>query len=210
MVEALKVREIDGVLVWKLDRLSRQQRNLAQVLAACEKHKAFVASVTEPINTSEIMGQFVAEMLVAQARTESANTSIRQKRKAKEQLQQGLPPSNGKRCFGYDRKYTSVVEEEAALLREVRDRLFAGESLRSVCFDFEKRNIRGTQGTCGEPTSFNASSCRQRPPLTESSMGHCIQAHGRLSLASTTRCACARCSRAVLPQSGKVRRESTC
>ena len=59
------------------------------------------------IDTSQSYGQFIAELLVAQARMESANTSARQMRKAQEQREQGLPPSNGRRCFGYNRGYTA-------------------------------------------------------------------------------------------------------
>ena len=100
MPDALRSGELDGVLVWKLDRLTRQQRDLVRVMEACEVHKAFIASVTEPINTADNIGQFVAELLVAQARMESANTSLRQRRKAKEQREHGVPPSNGRRCRG--------------------------------------------------------------------------------------------------------------
>src|SRR6185312_15088402 len=146
MLGALRSGEINGVVVWKLDRLSRQQRDLVRVTEACEVHKAFIASVMEPIDTSQSYGQFIAELLVAQARMESANTSAGQQRKAQEQREQGLPPSNGRRCFGYERGYTAVVPEEAALLREARDRLFAGESMRGICFDFQARGIVSTAG----------------------------------------------------------------
>ena len=146
MLVAIREGEIDGVIVWKLDRLSRQQRDLARVLETCAPHKAFVASVTEPIDTRESYGQFVAELLVAQARMESANTSVRQKRKAREQAEQGLPPTNGKRCFGYDKRYSVLVAEEAAVIREARDRLFAGETLRSVALDLGRRGVVGTEG----------------------------------------------------------------
>ncbi len=134
------------MLTWKFDRLTRQQRDLARVLEACALHRGFIASITEPIDTREPHGQFVAELLVAQARMESANTSARQRRKAQEQREQGLPPTNGKRTFGYRRKYEGVVAEEAAIIRETRDRLFAGESLRSICLDLNDRGIRSTDG----------------------------------------------------------------
>ena len=146
MLASLRSGEINGVVVWKLDRLSRQQRDFVRVTEACEAHKAFIASVMEPIDTSQSYGQFIAELLVAQARMESANTSARQTRKALEQREQGLPPSNGRRCFGYTRGYTAIVPEEAALLREARDRLYAGESMRGVCFDFQVRGVVSTAG----------------------------------------------------------------
>lgn len=146
MLDALRSGELDGVLVWKLDRLTRQQRDLVRIMEACAVHKAFVASVTEPINTADNIGQFVAELLVAQARMESANTSVRQFRKAKEQRAQGLPPISGKRCFGYDQRYTRVIPEEATLIRDARDRLLAGESLNSIARDWGERGIRTTGG----------------------------------------------------------------
>ena len=154
MLGALRAGEINGVVVWKLDRLSRQQRDLVRVTEACEVHKAFIASVMEPIDTSQSYGQFIAELLVAQARMESANTSARQTRKAQEQREQGLPPSNGRRCFGYNRGYSETVPEEAALLREARDRLFAGESMRGVCFDFQARGVVSTAGNAWRTQIF--------------------------------------------------------
>jgi site-specific DNA recombinase len=146
MLECLRGGEIDGVVVWKLDRLTRQQRDLVRVMEACEVHKAFIASVTEPINTADNIGQFVAELLVAQARMESANTSMRQRRKAKEQRERGEPPPAGKRCFGYEKSYLAIVEDEANEIRRARDRVLAGESLRSICFDWNARGLRTTSG----------------------------------------------------------------
>src|SRR5438874_392404 len=53
MLVSLRTGDIDRLVVWKLDRLTRQQRDLARVVEACEPRKAFVASVTEPIDTRE-------------------------------------------------------------------------------------------------------------------------------------------------------------
>ena len=94
----------------------------------------------------ETHGQFVAELLVAQARMESANTSTRSKRQARQQRLLGLPPSHGRRCFGYTKRYEAVVPEEVALVREAIDRLFAGESLRGICFDWEERGVKTADG----------------------------------------------------------------
>lgn len=87
-------------------------------MEACDGHAGFIASVMEPIDTRETYGQFVAELLVAQARMESANTSARQRRKAAQLAADGVPVSTGKRCFGYTRNKDSIVADEAALIRE--------------------------------------------------------------------------------------------
>lgn len=154
LLESLRSGAIHGVVVWKLDRLTRQQRDLSRVMEACEPNKGFISSVMEPIDTRESYGQFVAELLVAQARMESANTAARQRRKAQEQREQGLPPTNGKRTFGYDQRYTTVIDEEAAIVRAVRDRVFAGESLRSISVDLERRGVRSTEGNLIRPQNL--------------------------------------------------------
>ena len=146
LIEVLRAGEIDGVVVWKLDRLARQHRDLARVLDLCQENRAFVASVTESINTRESSGQMIAAILTSVAHQESSNSRLRGKRKAMEQREQGLPPTNGKRCFGYERRYTAIVPEEAVVVREARDRIFAGESQRGVCLDLEARGITGTDG----------------------------------------------------------------
>ena len=146
MLGALRDEAIDGVVVWKLDRLTRQQRDLARVMDACEARSGFIASVTEPIDTRETYGQFVAELLVAQARMESANTSVRSRRKAQEHRDAGLPPVHGRRTFGYQKGYTAIVPEEAQLVREASTRILAGESVRGICLDWERRGVRTITG----------------------------------------------------------------
>ena len=56
MLVALRTGDLDGLVVWKLDRLTRQQRDLVRVMEACEARKAFVASVVEAIDTREPHG----------------------------------------------------------------------------------------------------------------------------------------------------------
>jgi site-specific DNA recombinase len=146
MLGALRDGTVDGIVVWKLDRLTRQQRDLSRVMEACESRRAFIASVMEPIDTRETYGQFVAELLVAQARMESANTSVRSRRKAQEERDQGLPPTHGRRCFGYEKGYRAVVPAEQALVHEAIERLFAGESMRGICVDWEARGVKTITG----------------------------------------------------------------
>ena len=154
MLAGLSNGDLDGIVVWKLDRLTRQQRDLVRVMEACEPTRAFVASVVEAIDTREAHGQFVAELLVAQARMESANASTRQRRKAVQQREKGQPPTSGIRCFGYTKGYTAIVPEEAALVREAVDGLFAGRSLNGVCREWESRGVRTTLGNAWRTQVF--------------------------------------------------------
>ena len=53
---------------------------------------------------------------------------------------------HGRRCFGYTKRYEALVPEEVALVREAIDRLFAGESLRGICFDWGARGVKTADG----------------------------------------------------------------
>jgi len=141
MIAALRERAIDGVLVWKVDRLSRRQRDFVRVDEECETSKGFIATVVEGLDTRQPTGRFVAELLVAQARMESEDTSLRVKRAHQQMAQQGRPVTGGLRAYGYTRDRSAIVPEEAELIREAIAKVCNGASLRSITLDWQKRGI---------------------------------------------------------------------
>ena len=141
MLESVRDKDVDGVLAWKMDRITRRQRDLVRLDEACEEAGAFIATVVENIDTREPTGRFVAELLVAQARMESENSSIRVTRKHEEMAKAGRPSLGGTRMYGYSKDRMTIVPEEAALIREAMQRVFAGEGLRGICRDWEQREV---------------------------------------------------------------------
>lgn len=141
MLAAVQERQIDGVLSWKMDRISRRQRDLVRLDETCEGAGGFIATVVEGIDTRQPTGRFVAELLVAQARMESENASIRQARKHEERAAAGKPSLGGTRMFGYNITRTAVIADEATLIREAARRVLAGEGLRGICWDWRRRGI---------------------------------------------------------------------
>ena len=146
MLEAVRDKHVDGVLAWKIDRITRRQRDLVRLDEACEGAGGFIATVMENIDTREPTGRFVAELLVAQARMESENSSIRVTRKQEEMAKAGKPSLGGTRAFGYSKDHTVIVPEEAELIREAVQRIIAGESIRGICIDWEKRGVKTPTG----------------------------------------------------------------
>jgi site-specific DNA recombinase len=59
----------------------------------------------------------------------------------------GQGKGGGSRPFGYDKDRVTIRESEAELIREAATRVLAGEGLRSVVKDFERRGIRTVSGT---------------------------------------------------------------
>lgn len=139
MLEAVRTHEIDGVLAWKMDRISRRPKDLVRLDEVCEAAGGFIATVTEGINTSEATGQFVSMMLVSMAQMESANTSMRVKRAQAANAVAGKPSPGGRRAYGYCTDRMALVPEEAALVKEAANRILGGESLRGITTDWKAR-----------------------------------------------------------------------
>jgi DNA invertase Pin-like site-specific DNA recombinase len=146
MLAAVREGAIDGVLAWKVDRLSRRQRDFVRLDEECETSKGFIATVVEGLDTREATGRFVAELLTAQARMESENTSTRVKRAHQQMAKQGRPILGGTRAFGYSKDRKGIVAEEAVLIREAVERIFAGAGLRGIALDWQTRGVKSPTG----------------------------------------------------------------
>lgn len=150
MLEDIASGRIDAVVVWHLDRLHRNPKELEEFIETCESARVtHLASVQGEIDLSTHDGRFHARIMGAVARKESDDKSRRATRKHLELAQTGRP-GGGRRPYGYtaDRQ---VVAEEAAVIREATRRLLAGETLMAVATDLNRRGIptaRGTRWTC--------------------------------------------------------------
>jgi DNA invertase Pin-like site-specific DNA recombinase len=151
MIAAVKAREIDVVLAWKLDRLTRRLRDFSALDEACEAAGARVVTVVDAIDTSTSAGRVVASIMVSLARAESENISLRVTRKHEELAKAGRPSAGGSRAFGYSQDRMTIVEDEAAMIRAAVDRIMAGESTRGICREWEGRGIVSTTGKSWKP-----------------------------------------------------------
>jgi DNA invertase Pin-like site-specific DNA recombinase len=145
LLEDIGTRRIDAVVVWHLDRLHRNPKELEEFFEVCDAAKvSHIATVTGDIDLSSHDGKFQARILGAVARKESDDKSRRSTRKHLEIAQAGRW-AGGRRPYGYtnDRE---VIPEEAEVIREAARRLLAGETLWSVTSDFNLRNIATARG----------------------------------------------------------------
>jgi site-specific DNA recombinase len=129
---------VKGLVFFKLDRFVRDHGDFERALAVVEAHGAFLASVTEPLDTSTPMGEAIARLLVTFARMESQTIALRVAAQAEQQAYLGRPWRGGRRrAYGYegrqvdedgnvingDRVGIAVIEEERALIAEIAERL---------------------------------------------------------------------------------------
>lgn len=66
------LKEGDVLVVWKLDRIARSLGDLLGILARLKAKKIGLRSLTEPIDTSSAIGEFMVQVLGAVAQLEKA------------------------------------------------------------------------------------------------------------------------------------------
>jgi len=132
MLQDIEAGRLDAVVVYNTDRLTRRPIELEQFTAICEAAglRQLVA-VTGDIDLGNDDGMFMARVLAAVAAKESGRKSERLRRKARESAEAGRP-NGGVRPFGYEKDQMTVVESEAAVIRELADRFLAGEATASL------------------------------------------------------------------------------
>ena len=137
--------EVDGTVVWKLDRLTRRPADFERFWAVCEHRGCFLASVTEPIDSSTELGVAIVRILVTFAGLESSTKSIRIKAKMRELAQQGRPPG-GPRPYGWTQDRTALVPAEARAIREAADKVLRGASLSAIARHWNTSGSRTQRG----------------------------------------------------------------
>jgi len=149
MMDRVERGEFAGICVWKLDRLTRQMRELSPILEKVRKSGAFLMSVTDAnVDTTTPIGEALLGFIIAQGAQESENTKLRVKAAEKERALEGKPHGGGHRSYGYRwvDKRLEVVAEEKKQIRWAVKNLNGGDSLRLTAAKLNERGSRTTTG----------------------------------------------------------------
>lgn len=147
MLEGIKAAELDGVVVWHLDRLHRSPKELEEFFEACD-----AAGITElgtvfgDVDLATSDGRLVARIMGAVARQESDAKSRRLRAKHLELAKAGKLGGRGVRRYGYEADLVTLRVCEPNIIRDCAERVIAGESIRSLC---KELNERGEQTASG-------------------------------------------------------------
>jgi site-specific DNA recombinase len=132
MLQAIENGEIDTVVAWSLDRLTRNARDRLALVDACRKHGTIISlakgSDMDPTTAS---GRLVIGVLGEAAQMEIDQKSERQTAAARQRAKLGRAPI-GTRLTGYTPN-GETIPDEAALIRRIYDLFYAGESLYGIC-----------------------------------------------------------------------------
>ena len=146
--EMVERREVDSVIICKLDRLTRSLGDLAQLLELFDKYDVALVSLSESLDTKSAAGRLVINVMGAVAQWEREVISERTKaaldfKKSKGQRVGNLP-------FGYSLGKNGLLVENplemeiAKAVRDLRDNLRL--SYRAVAESLNRQGYRTRNG----------------------------------------------------------------
>lgn len=156
MIAAIEARDIDALVVWDIDRLTRTPRELEDIIDLADRFQLKLANVGGDIDLSTPMGRMTARIKGTVARQEVEQMSRRLKRKFEQNRQDGKP--HGLVPFGYRRlpvtddrgrvigSRDEIDPAEAEAIREMYQRVIAGDTLRSLAKYINDSGFTTTRG----------------------------------------------------------------
>lgn len=118
----------------------------------CEETGVLIHSVNAGgLNLSDPYGVMVARSMTNFAAFEVSVMKKRIERKHRELAESGAWP--GTRVYGYA-KDSTVIPEEAEIIREMADRVLAGEGFNEIARDLNRRGVKTTRGAQGRAATI--------------------------------------------------------
>jgi site-specific DNA recombinase len=143
LLDDIRARKIDVIVVYKVDRLTRSLADFAKLVELFDAHGVSFVSVTQQFNTTTSMGRLTLNVLLSFAQFEREVTSERIRDKIAASKRKGIWVG-GTLPLGYEMKdgKIAVVEEEAELVRSIFRRYVELGSVNELLRDLRERNIR--------------------------------------------------------------------
>ena len=118
LVEAVRARRIDTIVVYKVDRLTRSLADFAKLVELFDEHGVSFVSVTQAFNTTTSMGRLTLNVLLSFAQFEREVTGERIRDKIAASKKKGIW-MGGVVPLGYrvEARALHVVEEHAAIIK---------------------------------------------------------------------------------------------
>src|SRR5580698_9818435 len=143
LLNDIRARKIDVIVVYKVDRLTRSLADFAKLVELFDAHGVSFVSVTQQFNTTTSMGRLTLNILLSFAQFEREVTAERIRDKVAASKRKGIWVG-GNLPLGYEMKdgKIAVVEEEAKQVRFIYRRYLELGSVNELVRDLGQRNIK--------------------------------------------------------------------
>src|SRR5229473_1808744 len=143
LLDDIRARKIDVIVVYKVDRLTRSLADFAKLVELFDAHGVSFVSVTQQFNTTTSMGRLTLNVLLSFAQFEREVTSERIRDKIAASKRKGLWVG-GPLPLGYEMKdgKVAVVEDEAERVRLIYRRYLELSGVNALVRDLKDKDIR--------------------------------------------------------------------
>jgi DNA invertase Pin-like site-specific DNA recombinase len=130
-----RLAEVDAIVFWRLDRLSRSVAHFSKVLEETQAADVQLVSTDQPIDTASAMGKAFVQISSVFAELEAGTTSERSRQMMAYKHEMG--EWVGRVPFGWRRKAKGIEPDpkQQAILRKAARRYVAGETFSAVARD---------------------------------------------------------------------------
>ncbi|WP_105970390.1 recombinase family protein [Streptomyces geranii] len=145
--------EIQGAIVYDVDRLTRDNRHLEDAIETVEFFNCPIIDITGTLDLLSENGRDMARVMVTMAGKQSAATSRRVKNIHNAMAREGIPVG-GTRPFGWKAdKRTADPEEKKLVVDAARD-LLDGVNVNTVLKRWEKKGVQTPRGNFWVRSTF--------------------------------------------------------
>jgi site-specific DNA recombinase len=143
LLDDIRARKIDVIVVYKVDRLTRSLADFAKLVELFDAQGVSFVSVTQQFNTTTSMGRLTLNVLLSFAQFEREVTSERIRDKIAASKRKGLWVG-GPLPLGYEMKdgKIAVVEDEAERVRLIYRRYLELSGVNALVRDLRDKDIR--------------------------------------------------------------------
>jgi site-specific DNA recombinase len=147
VLEAIRKKEVQAVIVYKLDRLARNTIETLQMAEAMKKARVGLHSICEKLDTESAIGEFFFTLLASLAQMERKQIGERTKAALDRKKQKGERVSR-KAPFGYRFDNARVVQDdqEQGIIRKMQTLSESGLSIRKISKTLASDNIFNRAG----------------------------------------------------------------
>jgi DNA invertase Pin-like site-specific DNA recombinase len=142
LMDDVRARKVDVIVVYKVDRLTRSLADFAKLVELFDEHSISFVSVTQQFNTTTSMGRLTLNVLLSFAQFEREVTSERIRDKIAASKKKGIWVG-GPLPLGYEMKdgKISIVEDEAERVRSIFRRYLELGAIHPLLYDLRQRNV---------------------------------------------------------------------
>ena len=148
LLEAIKTKKVNTIVVLKLDRLTRSVGDWEKILTFLEENDAYLDCANDDINTTNANGKMISRILTSVSQQEIERTSERTKVGLAGAIKVGHIPH--KAPFGYKNENKKLVPDEATKDEVIRifNLYYEGNSYQTISNLYNKEKVFGKTNWC--------------------------------------------------------------